>query len=68
MKVKDLIVKLQEFDPESNVAVSSDEEGNEYYEGIYPEKQNGLLVIYPGGARLDLEEVEGYVPEDEDEE
>jgi len=30
MKIKDLIEKLKEFDPDSLVVLSSDEEGNSY--------------------------------------
>ena len=65
--VDELITNLRRFGGKTKVALSKDEEGNGYYENIYPELQNGVVVLYPGGFEKDLEEINGYVYEEEDE-
>lgn len=44
MKIKQLIKKLQKFNPELEVVVSSDAEGNNfnYLDGVYEEVGDGL--------------------------
>ena len=38
MKVKELIKKLQELEPEKDIIFSTDEEGNDMYEDVYVEE------------------------------
>lgn len=64
--VADLIAKLSLLPQDMQIAMSSDEEGNEYYKDFYPEEHNNVVVIYPGGARLDIDELEDYEYNDED--
>ena len=52
MTVKELIKKLQGFDPEERVSLSSDEEGNEFHDvgRLVPEldeNEKPVITIYP---------------------
>lgn len=66
VSVSELMEELTKYPDDLQIVLSIDEEGNGYHEGIYPEVQNGLLVLYPGGPQLDIDEVDGYIDEDED--
>lgn len=66
MTVAELIAKLETFDQQSQVAMSKDEEGNGYYEDIYPEPTSGMVVLYPGGYEKEIDELEDYEETDED--
>lgn len=60
MTIRDLIVELSKLPPESEVILSSDEEGNNYYaldEVCLGDSSH--IVLYPGGHYLDYEEVFG---------
>lgn len=67
MKVSELIKQLEDLNPEMNLAMSTDEEGNGFHEEVEVAESNGLAVLWPCGGQLELDEVEGYV-DDEDEE
>ncbi len=49
MKIKELIKRLKGADPEREIKLSIDEEGNDFKEidGIY--ESDGDLIIYPYG-------------------
>lgn len=66
MTIGELIIELQRFDEDTTVVLSKDEEGNGYSSYFEVEEQNGFAIIYPGFMR-DLDEIEGYEPDDEDE-
>jgi hypothetical protein len=68
MTVEQLIIELEKMPQDMQVVLSSDEEGNNYYQGIYPERQNGFVVLYPGGYPEELDEIEGYENSEETEE
>lgn len=67
MKVSELIEQLQDMDPDTNIAMAIDEEGNGYYEEVEVAITNELVVLWPCGRQTELEEIEGYVDDEEDE-
>lgn len=67
MKVSELIKQLQEVDPDVNIAMAIDEEGNGYYEEVEVAETNKLIVLWPCGRQSELDEIEGYEDDEEDE-
>lgn len=76
MKISELIEILRTYRRvygDKPVILSSDEEGNGFgtigQDNKYGsfDVHHGFLVIYPYAERLELDEVEGYVEEDDDE-
>lgn len=66
--VADLIAMLEEMPQDAQIVMSSDEEGNDFYKDINPENHNNLVVLYPGGSALELDDVEDYVYDEDDNE
>lgn len=64
--IRELIKELAKYPPDMPVVISRDEEGNGFYEGIYPESEGGIVILWPGGAEKELDEIEGFEREDED--
>jgi hypothetical protein len=57
MTVAELIANLETLDPEFEVYVSSDEEGNDYHLLMDIEPNMQAVVFYPGGASFDEIEI-----------
>lgn len=62
--VGDLIEALEKLDPNMQVGMSSDEEGNSYSKFIYPEVTNNLVILYPSGS-LEIDEFDDYEEDEE---
>lgn len=65
--VADLIEELEQLDPNMQIGLSSDDEGNSYSPWIYPSVENNIVILYPAGSH-ELEDFEDYVYDEDDEE
>lgn len=61
----ELIMALEQLDPDTQIVMSQDEEGNGFSEYIEVGEEHGVAILWPGGMR-DLEEVEDYEETEED--
>lgn len=61
--VADLIEELQKLDPNTQIGLSSDEEGNNYSPWVYVEQTCNLVILYPSG-NAEIDEFVDYVAEE----
>lgn len=66
IKVSELINQLQKLPQDMSVAMVFDEEENIYYDEMEVEEDRGVAVIYATAREVELEEIEGFEPNEED--
>lgn len=66
LTVGELIAKLEKFPVDMQVAQSIDEEGNSFHNNIDVEESNGIVILWPAGYGLDLEEFQDYKDDEDD--
>lgn len=63
MKVKQLLLRLKDCDPDFDVILASDAEGNAIRnldaDGLEVHEHHGVLIIYPMHEELNLESIIG---------
>ncbi len=64
--VSDLIEKLKKMPKDGQIAIASDEEGNDYYSDVDLVIENNIVTLYPAGTRIELYDLEGYEPDKDD--
>lgn len=65
--IEELIEKLEKYPSDMQVILSGDEEGDVYYEDIIPENSNNLVVLYPVGTSIEIDEAEDFADEYDEE-
>lgn len=60
MKIKDLMLALSACEPEANIYMSSDGEGNSFGNpcDIYKSKNDNFYILYPDDAYYEVEDLQ----------
>lgn len=64
--VEELVQKLEQFPDDMQVLLSADEEGNTFYSGVDVENHNNIIVLYPSGSPMDIDEAENFQDEEDE--